>query len=126
VCTLRMRLGDNLCRGECVERGTYVFNGMLLNIACLFCEFIFGYGGLMQILYEQSFMLWLYQSFLYIQTYTDISPVLRVRTLQIFTPWHPTEAFAEGKLKPGDVLFTVDGTPVYRAPLNLVARKLLG
>jgi PDZ domain-containing secreted protein len=37
-----------------------------------------------------------------------------------------TDAYAEGKLKSGDVLFAVDGTPVYRAPLNLVASKLLG
>jgi len=37
-----------------------------------------------------------------------------------------TDAQAQGQLRPGDILFAVDSTPVYRAPLNLVASKLLG
>mmetsp|Transcript_38313 Transcript_38313/g.56299 ORF Transcript_38313/g.56299 Transcript_38313/m.56299 type:complete len:153 (+) Transcript_38313:56-514(+) len=36
------------------------------------------------------------------------------------------DAQAQGQLRPGDILFAVDSTPVYRAPLNLVASKLLG
>ncbi|EKX46351.1 hypothetical protein GUITHDRAFT_152482 [Guillardia theta CCMP2712] len=36
------------------------------------------------------------------------------------------DAAQQGKLKPGDILYAVDGFTVYKAPLNLVASKLLG
>ena len=58
--------------------------------------------------------------------HTDISPVHRARVCMYLRIGAYTDAYAEGKLKSGDVLFAVDGTPVYRAPLNLVASKLLG
>jgi C-terminal processing protease CtpA/Prc len=36
------------------------------------------------------------------------------------------DAVSRQQLRTGDTLFAVDGAPVYRAPLNVVASKLLG